>query len=398
MKKLFSFCNIYILLWIVYNLQAIVFGNAGTTYASIIILFLTGTSLYYTFYVLFNYKVTGYLKGLALLLTLFTIYGIILILSGKTIVNLASHRIVANHNYIKQIYISLLPVFPFYVFTRKGLLTKGMVRGWAIIFLLLTILSFSSSHQQQLELATNNANEFTNNVGYLFLSIIPLLAFWSNNRIIQYLGLIIIIFFVLICFKRGAIIIGTLCVALFLWQNMKETTGKQKKWIIVLTIAVIVFYIFYVSNLLENSIYFNRRIEETFEWQNSDRNELYEVFWEHLKNETNPIVFLFGNGANATLTISTNYAHNDWLEIAVNQGLLGVFIYFAYWICFFHSWRKSVFDNEIYLAVSLSLIICFLKTLFSMSYADMSLYANLCMGFCFGKISEYEQSLTNSFS
>ena len=384
MKNLFSFCNLYILLWLVYSMQNLVFGSTGTIYATIIIFFLVGVSAYYTLYALAMYKMSSYMKGLTLLVAMFTVYGLVLILSGRVIVR-PSGAVVPNYNYIKDIYISLLPVFPFYVFTKQGKLDENMLRDWAVVFLLLTIVSYFFTSQQHLIESENGAEEFTNNLGYVFLPLIPLLVFWNRNRTIQYVGLVVIMLFVLLCFKRGAIIIGAICAAVFLIRTMRSTTGTRKVWVVVLSVVVILAGVYFVSHLLETSYYFNRRFEETLEGNSSGRDELYGVYWNHFKNEMNPLLFLFGNGANATLTISDNYAHNDWLELAINQGLLGIIIYFVYWLGFYKSWKQTAFDGDIHLAMGLCLMIYFLKTFFSMSYGSMPLYANICIGYCMAR-------------
>ena len=36
----------------------------------------------------------------------------------------------------------------------------------------------------------------------------------------------------------------------------------------------------------------------------------------------------------------SNFAHNDWLEILTNQGLVGVVIYGFYWVCFMLTCRS----------------------------------------------------------
>ena len=153
-----------------------------------------------------------------------------------------------------------------------------------------------------------------------------------------------------------------------------------------------------VSYMLQNSAYFNERLEYTLEGNSSGRDRLYSVFWRHFINESNPFLFLFGNGALATLTISFNAAHNDWLEIAINQGLLGILVYVYYWMMFYKTWKKSKFDSEIYLATGLILLVFFMKTLFSMSYNDMTVYDTLCLGYCMGMISEHDRQMMTESS
>lgn len=336
------------------------------------------------------------MKGLTVLVIMFTIYGLVLMLSGKTIRFMRSGAVVKKFNYLKLILISLLPVFSFYVFTRKGLLTKELLLKWTPIFFIVAGMRYFQYQRESL--LSSDIEEITNNMGYVFLSLIPLLAFWSHKRFVQFFGLALSMLFIILGMKRGAIIIGAVSFVLFLHQSLKSASRKQKIWTFFLGFVLIIGAIFMVSYMLQNSAYFNERLEYTLEGNSSGRDRLYSVFWRHFINESNPFLFLFGNGALATLTISFNAAHNDWLEIAINQGLLGILVYVYYWMMFYKTWKKSAFDSEIYLATGLVLLIFFMKTLFSMSYNDMTVYDTLCLGYCMGMISEHDRQMMTESS
>lgn len=374
-------------MWLIYYLQSLLFGKSGGIVSTLIVFSLIGISFYHFIYTLLNYRMPKYMKGLTVLVIMFTIYGVILVLSGKTIRFMSSNVLVRNYSYIKSIYISLLPIYSFFVFTRKGMLSKEMLQKWTLLFLVVVVLQFVQQQRLALAMAVDDSEEFTNNYGYLFLSMIPLLVFWQHRRIVQYVGLGVSMSFILLGMKRGAILIGTLSLFVFLYHTMKTASKKQKNWVFILTFVLVIVGVYMVSDMLQNSVYFNKRIEDTLEGNSSGRNRLYSIFWRHFINESNPLLFIFGNGANATLTFSWGYAHNDWLEIAINQGLLGLVIYAYYWITFYKTWRRIKFDNQIYLAVGLILMIFFLKTIFSMSYNDMTVYDTLCLGYCMGMLS-----------
>ena len=300
----------------------------------------------------------------------------------------SGHR-VNNYNYIKKIYASLLPIYSFYVFTRKGVLTKELLLKWSFVFFITAGMQFIQGQRRAVLETMDEDVEITNNYAYLFLSMIPLLVFWSKNKFVQYTGLIITLVFIILGMKRGAILTGALAVAMFMYRTIKTATRKQKIWVLVLSMILIVAGYFTVRYMLVSSGYFNYRIEKTLEGNSSGRNDLYGFYWNHFINETNTLRFLFGNGANATLKFSWNYAHNDWLEIATNQGLLGLVVFIIYWVGFYRTWKSSSFDDEVYLAMGLSLLILFVKTWFSMSYGAMSLYATICVGYCVGMVSEH---------
>lgn len=393
--KLFSLCNIYIFLWLVYYLQSMVFGRVGTIYSQVIILFLSTVSIYYMVYALIHYKVNPYLKALAVFVALLTVYGLVLIVSSQTIYRVSIA--VSGYTYLLSLYNSLLPIFPFYVFTRQGQLTRSSLRWWTIFFLVAVLMQYQANQQAALLRAMeigSSREEFTSNVGYEFLAIIPLLAFFSDKKIIQYAGLAYVMVFLLLTVKRGAILIGAICIVYFLWSSMRGARGNRKFIVVALSVAVIVVGYFYVQNLLENSDYFLYRWEVTQEGGTSGRDELFSTFFNHFINESNPFVFLFGNGAWGTLKLFQQVAHNDWLELAINQGLLGVVVYFVYLTKFYKVIRTARFSNEIHLAITLLFIINSLRSFFSMSYGDMSIYATSCLGYSLGMIAENEVGST----
>lgn len=387
-NKLFSSCNIYIFLWIVYSLQSIIFGAYGTIYSKLILAFLLTVSVYYMFYAYVNYKLPIYFKGLVLMIIMFTVYGLLLILS-PTRAGRAS-----NYVYLQYIYNSLLPIFPFYVFTRKGWLNKTNLLWWIIILFVVVTIQYFQHQREYLQMLAEEGREreeFTNNFGYEFLSMIPLLAFFSKKKIIQYFGLGYVMVFVIFSMKRGAMLIAVVCIMWFVYCSMKNARNNKKIIVIVLSIVVIYVGYYYVQSLMENSDYFNQRLQSTLEGDTSGREVVYANLLQHFLGESSPLRFLFGNGANATLRIVHMHAHNDWLELAINQGLLGIIVYVLYWLGFYKTYRKSKFDDEIVLAVSLLLISCLIRSFFSMSYGDMSRCTTLCIGYCMGMISEHEK-------
>lgn len=386
-NNLWSFPSLYLALWIIYNVQFLFFGGYGTIYSRIIIAFLLITSVYYAFYAAIHYSQSSYLKGLYALLLLFTVYGLLRIM------------MTSKHVYLLQIYNSLLPIFPIYVFTRKGVINKKYVLVWTVIFFVAATFQYYSYQDRLIKEAMeagSEKEEFTNNMGYFFLSLIPLLAFFSGKKTIQYIGLLYVMFFIIIAMKRGALLIGAICVVWFLLFSMRKAKRSQKIVVVIFSVALIVVGTYLVQNMLESSDYFNQRIQETAEGDSSGRESRYRFLWGYFIKESSPIKFLVGNGADSTLRIYGGHAHNDWLEILIGQGLLGAVVYLFYWLRFYRTWRHTSFDNEVYLAMGLLLIIYFMRSLFSMSYSDMSIYATFCLGYCLGREREYGIGLLNN--
>lgn len=382
-NKYLSICNVYILVWCLYNLQGPVFESGMVMQFLLVINLLI--SIYYAIWANTKYRLSDYFRALNILLLMFTIYGGILIISGEHIAmhGFASERL-DNFTYLKNIYLSLLPIYPFYVFSREGILTENTIKSWLLLLIPMSTLLFIY-RQQQAELMAvmsgSSRDEFTNNAGYMFLQLIPLIVFFRKRALIQYTLLAYCLLFILMGMKRGAIIIGVLCVLLFMWQSFHSGSRSQKYKFIALSLALLIAGVYAVQYFINTSDYFNMRIADTMEGNTSYRDDLYGGFIEILLSQDNVFNMILGNGANATIKTLGQYAHNDWIEIAVNQGLLGICVYAFYWVSFYRTWKKSPPKEAFSLALGLLFIIFFMKTLFSMSYADMEFFAAMTLGF-----------------
>ena len=147
-----------------------------------------------------------------------------------------------------------------------------------------------------------------------------------------------------------------------------------------LTVALVVAGVYFVMDMMSSSDYLLQRIEATKEGNSSGRDNLYSFFGTYFMERADALHYLFGRGANGTLEIYYNYAHNDWLEIAVNQGLLGIIVYAIYWKNLYSTWRQST-NIEAKTILALVGIIYFAKTLFSMSYGDMTYVCTSVLGY-----------------
>ena len=177
-----------------------------------------------------------YIKGLNLLVLMFSIYGFALILMNPSTIHYSmSGMKMASYNYIKSIYLSILPIYAFYYFSLKGYLTTERLRWWAVVFCISCVVSYYYNMQQALEKLLLSAEETTNNAGYLFLSLIPIWVLFRKKPLLQYAGLAFCMAFILMGMKRGAIAIGGVAVLYLIWQISKNTRFKQRVIVILLT-------------------------------------------------------------------------------------------------------------------------------------------------------------------
>jgi hypothetical protein len=96
-----------------------------------------------------------------------------------------------------------------------------------------------------------------------------------------------------------------------------------------------------------------------------------------------PLDYLVGLGANGTLKIYYNVAHNDWLEIAIDNGAIMLMLYFAYWHSMLKMFIRGNNRNMSNMMFGMFVIIYLFKSFFSFSYSDVPIYSACAIGYAF---------------
>lgn len=380
----------FLVAWVLYYLQGIVYPEGGAISITLLGLTLL-VSANCAIKVLQWKNNPVYFKGFNMLMLLFTVYGFALIISSpSTLYYPLSGKAMPSYNYIKSIYLSLLPIYPFYYYTKKGYLTAERLQIWGLIFLASVTLSYFRMQRDALaELLEegSSAEEVTNNMGYLFLSILPMLVIYRKKPLLQFATFAFVMAFLIMGMKRGAIAIGFVSAIYFMWQIISKSRGKMRFVFILMSVSICVSVVYFFIHEMATSDYMQHRIESTMEGNSSGRDKLYSFFWHYFTDEADIMHYFIGRGANGTLEIYYNYAHNDWLEIAVNQGLLGLVVYALYFLVFYKTWKCAT-NTDAKTILALMLFIYFAKTMFSMSYVDMTFVATSPLGYALATVNE----------
>ena len=380
-------CNLFIGLYSAYLLLR---AKESSTITGYLLLLIIAISLGYFIFIQFKMKQPTVLKWLNIVIYMFALYGFIYILWGETVHDYSGT--VSKINYLKKIAASLLPIYPFYYFGRKGLLSLKFLKFWIPVFLIISIYSFNSYYNLLLQHAQEKgslATEFTNNTSYLFVSILPLIFLRKKNLTITYIYIGICALFIVMGVKRGAIITGILCIFYYLYKQFFNAKGYKRYIFIFFSIIAIIIVGYYITEFINESNYFNYRLNNTLVGNVSGRDNLYNKLIIIFQN-SNVSSMLFGHGADSTVYFTTLYAHNDWLEILTNQGILGIIIYLGYFFAFYRTWRKYRHDKIIGKCLGGILIVLFFETLFSMSYTQYTLFICIAYGYC----AAYIQSMS----
>lgn len=322
-----------------------------------------------------------------LLVLMYVIYGSIYMLFGEKYVIIGLDTSPSRYGYLQNALNSLLPIYLFYDYSKRKFLTEQRIKLYFGFFLLIYIVLFWKNYNEMLILTATmgeDRDEFTSNIGYRFLILFPFLYFWNKRTIFQYVAMAILFLFILMGMKRGAILIGSICFIFFIYHNWNNTKQFRNKLIIILsTLALFSGIVYYVQTMLETSDYFVSRIEQTLDGNSSGRDIIYSKIKTAILEEPSSLKLIFGHGANSTIAFAGNYAHQDWLEIACNNGLIGVIIFALFFVVFYVSVVKSRRTCPKYIsnAFFILFLICLCKSMFSMSIQNMAIAQTLLIGY-----------------
>lgn len=227
------------------------------------------------------------------------------------------------------------------------------------------------------------------NKGYTLVSAFPVLLLFYKKKVFPYL-IVLVTIGVLIAGKRGAILcllVSALIIYIFIKKEKRRLTYSTFLYALLALIGFVL--------LLS---YFNEYISAAFvrifaitEDGGSGRDNLYRLYWDGFWNSDNINLF-FGHGLySGVRNLNTSaIAHNDWLEILYDYGLLCAFLYIGmfiqllqYLVSSLSQWNKTYY--YILLGVSLMLAMrSIISGTFLMTIETIWLYIPLA--FVLGKV------------
>ena len=379
LKTIFNPCTLLICTWILYSFHwfEVSPGSIIDNMANLFLAFNLSVSLFIIFGRLYKQHLPQYFHAVNVIIIWFSIYGIIPIIVGGDVYS--EHGTLSPGSYVIGILRSFLPMYAFYYFAKCGFLNDSVMKIWFAVLLLVFIyfnLSFSA-----IKMLDSNRDGFTNNLGYLFVSLIPFIYFF-NKKIFQIGLLLFLMAFVIFSMKRGAILVGILATFLYIFWTFKNTKGYQ--WCFAIILFVIIGFVaaHYLEAFYADNAYFQMRVDSTLEGDSSSRDQISSSLLNWYVYKANIFQQLFGAGADATLSIYGIFAHNDWLEILIDQGVVGVILYLWYWSVFYKNNKRFSKGTPEYMILTTVLVSCFSRCFFSMSYNVIPVSTSLLMGYC----------------
>lgn len=261
---------------------------------------------------------------------------------------------------IKGVLFNFLPFFPFYYFSEN----KTFTRRHLILFFLLILPIFIIKFNRSLaELKFERETEdVVDNTIYLFIGLLPFI-FLFRQKIISFLFLMIIWYFTLQSAKRGAILCCAATMGLLMYEYLRSAKGRYKilKYVVSVSLVVAIGYLGY--DFYKENEYVLERMQLMLEGGSSGRDSLIEDLVGTWYGSNNLIRYFFGFGYNASRLHSIHVSHNDWVDMLISFGLLGLVVFFTLFRlmikeAFNKSWskdKKIILVSVICIAIIVSL-------------------------------------------
>jgi O-antigen ligase len=242
--------------------------------------------------------------------------------------------------------------------------------------LIISILQFFYNREQILLERVSGNEDVVNNAAYRFVNLIPFVFLIKKNKIISLSAMLILVFFVIQGAKRGAILTGGVGVLIFIYYQLKTIDKKHRVKGYLFTIISILVISYFAYIFFKENEFLIQRMELLSDGGFSGRDIIYTNLFNVWFNNDNLLNIIFGFGFASSLKLSGtgNFAHNDWLELLSNFGIIGVITYLLLFYSAIKVMRNSQldFDKRILLVCVVSM--WFLVTIFSMGYTSSGGY------------------------
>lgn len=273
---------------------------------------------------------------------------------------------------IKVILFFILVFYPFYFYTRLNLISNKDIIYFFFCMFFLSFLDFNNNYNEIISQKNNYDVNVVNNSAYYFSALIPFI-FLFKRKIFGLFSLILILLFVIQGSKRGALVVALLGALIFFCYYLTSIDGKQKILKYIASTFILILVAQYLIGYFYENIYLIERLT-TISDGGSGRDIIYINLIENWMNTDSLINFIFGFGFSSTIEFSGSghFAHNDWLELMTNFGIIGllsyifIFLYIAYTVF----WGKLGYEYKTTLLCIM--LMWLLTTLFSMVYTSYS--------------------------
>lgn len=247
-----------------------------------------------------------------------------------------------------------------YYLTKYSLLDEKFFT--AFIFLLIVVygcISFLNIGYRMEGRGLSHAD----NTGYSLVMLLGGVLLFSKKKILFTLSIFIIVVGAVISGKRGALvalIFGIIPLIKYLLTSYSHNSTRKIS-IIFVTIIVSILALYWFGDFFEAS---KTRFQSLGEDGGSGRNMMYHLYWNQFLN-SDLFHQIFGHGLFAgQISNGRRYAfiellaHNDWLEMLYDFGVIGCILFVFVFVDIFRLIRKNrkIKDDEYYMLIIMGII------------------------------------------
>jgi len=331
-------------------------------------------------------KVPVFFKGLNVLVGVLALYGLYQAFWGGIIYE-GSEEIPPSSFFVNSL-LGLTPLYVCYYYSYKGEITEQKLKIFVVLFIFVFIQSYYAYQERTLErLSKYGYTDIVNSVSYLFVGLIPALFLFEKQKIIQAILAVVILFFIAIGMKRGAVLVGVLGL-LYVYRDIFKRTNSTIGKISVFSIVIVMIWAAYsyVESELMTNAFFVSRLDDTLQGDSSGRDWIYSMTISKW-SDMNLFQQIFGGGGYYSAVLLNIKGHNDWIELLLDCGLIGVSAYIYFYVASIKSLKKTTKSNYKSMFIS-SIAILLMKSFFSMGYESIELWFGIWMGFALYKTHE----------
>ncbi|MFD2433774.1 O-antigen ligase family protein [Mesonia maritima] len=233
---------------------------------------------------------------------------------------------------IISVLFNMLPFYPFYIFSHKGILRRKHLN--LVFFILLCLLSYRFINANITLQDLKNREDVIDNTIYMLLGLLPF-TFLLKKKIFSIVSVLILWVFIVQSAKRAAIVVGVLTLIIFFYnqfQGIKKIERKRAFLKKISTLFLILFIGIWGYDYYSQNDFLVKRIQLMLAGDSSGRVDLIGIIFNKWYNSDNIFNYLFGRGFQSSYKFSGHASHNDWLELLVSFGLFGICIYIALFI------------------------------------------------------------------
>jgi len=241
--------------------------------------------------------------------------------------------------------------------------------------LVVQILQFFIKRNAILSAGMPSAENVVNNIAYRFVALFPFVFLFQRKKLLSIIMTVIILYFVISGAKRGAFLVSMIILICFIFYQIKANNKNNSIGTFAGNTALIVIILIVLNRLYLQNQYLNSRLAALVQGNDSGRIIIYSnILNNWIKSDAFHKIFGHGFAASIIMSGTGSYAHNDWLELLSNFGIVGIIVYI---MVFYHGIRLAFNKNwniDKRILAGTIIIAGFAISLFSMWYTSLGSY------------------------